>query len=353
MNAQPYLLFQLNQSRYGVSAPAVQEIFFLPEITAIADAPSGILGMVNRRGELLPVLDLHQQLGQQRTPFRLTDSLVVLEWQAQSFGIVVSQVDEVLMISADQITTNLYGQAEKNLQDRTTIGVATIADNIVTLLNLETLIQQPLVQSTFNSSTNRQNDLSDIAPMHISSSVLDQELYEHFDLQAQQILRERTAALRCPIDTQDASESMPLAVVSLNDEFFGFALETVHEFIKIHKITPIPCCPSHIIGSINLRGEIITLIDISDVIDLPASTVRSSSQAVIVRLEQRVAGIVLNAIFDVAYLHPSQLQSSPTSMHSTNNNYLLGVAPYQNRMMSIINLPKLLSSDVLVVNEEV
>jgi len=185
------------------------------------------------------------------------------------------------------------------------------------------------------------------------SSVVELGLYDHLDLQARQVLQKRTAVLRCLIDNKDTTELIPLAVVGLGGEYFGLELETVHEFIAIHKIAPIPCCPPHIVGNINLRGEIITLIDLNDVVGLPINAMRSHSQAVVVRLEQRVAGIVVDAIFDVAYLHPSQLKPAPGSRHSNNDDYLQSVAPYQNWMMTIINLSKLLNSDILVVDEEV
>jgi len=111
----------------------VKEIFFVPEVTVITEAPPGILGVINLRGELLPVLDLYQQLGQLRPSFQLTDSMIVLEWQSQRLGIIVSQVDEVQAIATDQITTRLYGQSKKILQEGITSGIATIKNSIVTI----------------------------------------------------------------------------------------------------------------------------------------------------------------------------------------------------------------------------
>lgn len=330
----------------------MKEIFFVPEVAVITEAPPGILGMINLRGELLPVLDIYQQSGQLRPPFQLTDSMIVVEWQTQRFGISVSQVDEVERIATDRITTHLYGQSEKSLQDRIAIGIAIIKNNIVTILNPEMLIQNAAAQTIPNPDVEPDKVINCVFKKS-PNPVFEQGLYDHLDLESRQILQERTAALRYPIDNQNTTELMPLAVVGLGGEYFGLELETVHEFTAIHKIAPIPCCPPHIVGNINLRGEIITLIDLKGVVGLSINAMRSHSQAVVVRLEQRVVGIVVDAIFDVVYLHPSQLKPATVSMRSTNNDYLQGVAPYQESMMSIINLSKLLSSDVLIVNEEV
>jgi purine-binding chemotaxis protein CheW len=291
MNAQSYLIFKLNQSHYGIPVTAVQELFFLPEVTAIAKTPPGVLGVINLRGELLSVIDLHQQLGQPRLPLQLTDSMIVLEWQNQQVGIIVNQVNEVQAIALPQITTNLY---EADSQTGLAIAIATVEDEIVTLLNPELLVQYGTGKTALK---------------HSSDSSFVQGLYDHFDTQARQVLRERTSGLQDAITEQESAELMPLAVIGLGGEYFGFELETVHEFTEIHKVTPIPCCPPHIVGNINLRGEIVTLINISDVVDLSMNAVRpaaklqrSQPQAVIVRLDQRVAGIAVDDIFDVIYI---------------------------------------------------
>jgi purine-binding chemotaxis protein CheW len=351
MNEQSYLTFKLNHSYYGIPTTTVKEIFLVPEVAVITEAPPGIIGVIDLRGELIPVLDLYQQLGQVRPPFKLADNMIVLEWESQKLGIIVSQVDELQTIGTDQITTRLYGQSEKSLQDGITIGIATLKNGIVTILNPELFIQYATAQNIPSPDVDADKVTDGV--LKSPSPVVEQGLYDHLDLQARQVLQDRTAVLRCLIDNQDTTELIPLAVVELGGEYFGLELETVYEFAAIHKIAPIPCCPPHIVGNINLRGEIITLINLNDVVGLPINSMRSHSQAVVVRLEKRVVGIVVDAIFDVAYLHPSQLKLAPASKHSTNDDYFQSVAPYQDWMMTIINLSKLLSSDILVVDEEV
>jgi purine-binding chemotaxis protein CheW len=357
MNDQSYLMFNLNHSRYGIPATAVQELFFLPEVTAIAETPSTILGVINLRGKFLPVMDLYHRLEQARPPFQLTDSMIVLEWQTQRIGIIVNQVDSVQAIAPDQIAANVCGQSKESLPDGLVTGIANVEEGIVTLLNPELLVQHAFIKTVFNPNSDFNNGSVNDVLKHPS----DSGLYDHFDSQKRQILQERTEALRCSIDDEDSSWLLPLAVVGLGGEYFGFGLETVHEFTEIHKITPIPCCPPHIVGNINLRGEIVTLININDVVNLPMNGVRSPTvgrstshqQAVVVRLEERVAGIAVDDIFDVTYIYPSQITTAPIALHSAKDDYLQGVAPYRDRMMSLINLSKLLTSEALVVNEEV
>jgi len=353
MKNESYLTFQLSQLRYGIPATTVQEIFFLPEVIAIAEVLPGVLGVINLRGELIPVIDLYQRLGQPRQPLHLSDSMIVLQWQTQRIGMIVNQVDAVQAIAPQQIKAGLSRQSVDNVQHDWVIGIATLESEIITLLNPERLVQYDAVEQPFAQATITKNNPTGNGLKHNSELISKQGLYSHFSLQEQQILRERTNALSAAIAEQDAADLLPLAVVGLGGEYFGFDLETVHEFTQIHRVTPVPCCPPHIVGNINLRGEIVTLININNVVDLPINAVRSHPQAVVVGLDQRVVGIAVDAIFDVMYIHPSQITTAPVAMHADRDDYLQGVVPYQDRMMSIINLSKLLSSDVLVVNEEV
>lgn len=353
MEDQAYLIFELNHSRYGIRATEVLEIFFLPEVAPIAEAVPEMLGVLNLRGELLPVMDLQQRLGCHRSLCQLTDSMIVLQWQTQRVAMVVDRVDGIQTIAIDQITTGgMDGWPLGSLQGGMVAGIAQVEDTIVTLLNPEYLVRSAVqaVIPVVDRAASARRKCGDQDPL---PSSWEQRQYGHLDSQARQTLRARANALRRSLENPDPSGRVPLAVVELGDEYFGLGLEIVHEFTDIDRITPVPCCPAHILGNINLRGEVVTLVDISQVIHLPIRSRRSGLKAVVVGLNQLITGIAVDEILDVIYLHPSQIMRPPVAMHSGKDDYLQGVARYQNKMMSIINLPKILTSEVLVVNEEV
>jgi purine-binding chemotaxis protein CheW len=109
----------------------------------------------------------------------------------------------------------------------------------------------------------------------------------------------------------------------------------------------------------NLRGEILTLIDISHFLQLkgdqsPAenATIRNQ-QAVVVRIDKLVAGVTVDTVHDVVYLHSSDISPVPAAVHAMNEDFIRGVASYQDKQMSILDLSKILSSENLVVNESV
>jgi len=74
MESYPYLTFTLDQSLYGINTFLVEEIFFLPELTSIPESPFDIVGVVNLRGEILPIMDLNLRFGYACNDYHLTDS---------------------------------------------------------------------------------------------------------------------------------------------------------------------------------------------------------------------------------------------------------------------------------------
>lgn len=339
MDSQSFLIFELNQSLFGVNALAVQEMFAAPEITPLADLPTAILGVINLRGDMIPVMNLHHALRLKAGPPQLSDGLIIIKGQPSTIGILVNQIHNVLTLPTAQIS--MLFQPEGNSPHLLNAGIAQCDHQVISLLHPDALCQlahgaiAPLLD----------DDIDSVAESYT-------ERYIHLSAEAQRTLKDRAAHLRRSLIEREASDRIPLAVVKIDQEYFGLAVEIVNEFTTIQTITPIPCCPDHILGNINLRGEIITLIDIAASIHLPAANLSQRKKAIIVRIEDRVAGVTVDDIFDVVYVHPTQILSAPVAVHASDD-YFQGVVPYRDRMMSIINLPKLFKSDALVVDEVV
>jgi purine-binding chemotaxis protein CheW len=343
MDYKSYLLFTLDGSSYGLPATAVQEIFFLPALTAVAEAGAEVVGVLNLRGSIIPVLDLNTCLGRPQNPYQLNHVVVILRLEEQAVGLIVGEVHNVEAIATNDITSDLnsryIGRSERHLMT----GLAQYNNDIITLLNPMAL---PLCQASqaLSQEQDQAVDLSkDIQSNH--------DFLAQFSPAQQQVLRDRAASLmQFSVDEGFAGLSA-LAVISLEGECFALGLESVHEFTEVTQITPIPCCPGHVIGNMNLRGEILTLVDIRSFLNLEPTPERQSKKAVVMRLEQLAAGVVVDEVFDVVYVHPNEISSIPTAIHSADNEYLKGIAKHKGVMMSLLDLPKLLTQGELVVNQ--
>jgi purine-binding chemotaxis protein CheW len=371
MEKIPYLIFQQHDSFYGVEALAVQEIFLLPELTPIAESPDDIVGAINVRGEFLSVMDLNLRFGYQSDDYMITDSVIIISAEDSQIGIIVNEVQEVLMIEENAIKSKLSYRRELPTKSHHFIrGILQIDDGLVMVLDPKNLIQysQEEEEEDLRKSSRlaRQekpqsfSDLEDVVDVLEEKVARPKKFLEHpvfcpnATPEAKIIFRERATNLRRQEENQDFIRSkIPLAVIALNGEFLGLNLDLVREFTDVRKVTAIPCTPPHIVGNMNLRGEILTLVDIRNALNMQMGNMESLGKAIVVEVSDIVAGIVVDEVLDVMYLNPLDITPVPTAIHYTNDEYLRGTAPYRDKMMSILDLQKMMAKGALIVDEEV
>lgn len=358
MSEHPYLTFRLGSSLYGIDTFAVEEIFFLPELTPIPEAPRDIVGVVNVRGYVMPVMDINIRFGYQTTDYKLTDSVIVLTSGELKVGMIVHEVQEVRTIAQEEITSELaHGRNISGAERRKFVaGIARHNENIIVLVDPEKLIHYIGTQELPSSEEHLEAE--------IKTSRTGEEFYTQSELlQKQRVFcpnatpeeratfHKRAEALRQKAESEDSTGLMPLAVVVLNEEFFGVDLKLVREFTAINQVTPIPCSPSQIVGNMNLRGEILTLVDIRGLLNLPLGGMNDTSQAMVINVNDVVAGIKVGEVYDVMFLNPQDVKAVPTAIHTVNDEYLQGATPYKEKMMSILDVPKILLNGGLIVEE--
>ncbi len=342
MGSRAYLIFSLHGLSYGVAAEQVKEIFLLPKLTTIVDAPPDIIGLLDLHGQIIPVMHLDLRFGQRFTGCNLSDSVIVLEFQGLEIAVVVHQVDTVINIEERFIQQDLdYGREQAI--DRIFIhGIATIDNEQIILLDVNKLLRHQeqltvLVEDESSDLTTKTNN-------------------SFFDLycpdatsQDQNIFRQRADNLKESAVKDERQNLIAIAVFRLGGEYFGLDLDLVREFIKIGKITHIPCCPQHIIGNMNLRGEILTLVDLRQTLNVTEHQIQNQAKAVVFNVDDIVAGIAVDEVCDAIDLPPENLQSLPVAL-AQNSIYLKATATYLGQTLYLIDLPKILDQGLLAVD---
>jgi len=375
METKPYLIFEQNDFLYAVEAYCVREILFLPELTAIVEAPQAIVGAIDLRGEILPVMDLNLRFGYVWQEYSVTDSAIVIEWEAWKVGIIVNEVREVREIPEDAITPQLsYGREDSAASDHFVAGLARCKADIVMLLNLDRLIRYSPEKSEESLPVYPRDAGSEETAGEAETENLHGQINAKLSGKNPQLLskrhvfcpratpeekaifQSRANNLRQQGEAENSAANISLAVFALNGEYFGIHLDLVREFTDISQVTPVPCTPDRIVGNMNLRGEIVTLVDIRNVLNMSLSMSGAAnylSQAIVVEVADLVTGIVVDEILDIIYLTVSEIAAVPAALRSANREYLRGTALYGETMMAILNLQKLLTKGEVVVDEEV
>jgi len=350
MASAPYLIFDLHHSLYAIPAVAVREIFELPELTPLRESPPHLVGIINLRGQIVPVIDLNTRLGYGRQPYRLQDSVIVLEDDEELAGIIVSGVRGVKNINEEDIepmpSMLLSGMHETVI--RILYGVAKIDDDVALLLHVENLLK--LAEYSEESEMVQE----EIAAL---PTLPDHRFCPDATPADLAVFRDRALNLRQRLVDENRKGSIPLAVVGLNGEYFGIDLLMVREFAALHTMTPVPCCPSHVIGQMNLRGDILTVMDIRNALQMPLDTKddtdSSTSKVVVIEEDALRIGLLVDEVFDVMNLQPADIHAVPAASRSSNDDYLKGTAAFGEKMLGILNLTSLLHQGALTVNESI
>ena len=134
------IIFRLRDEEFGAEISSVLEISRILEITRLPEAPGFIEGVVNLRGQVVPIVDLAKQFGLAPEPeLPKTARIVVVEAGEETVGLVVDEVPEVLRVALNDIepTPELVQSAAK--QDYIQ-GVAKLGTRLVIILNLNKVL---------------------------------------------------------------------------------------------------------------------------------------------------------------------------------------------------------------------
>lgn len=126
--------FRLGEEDFGIDIGNVQEINRMVDITKIPQSPSFVEGVINLRGQIIPVIDLRTRFGFERIDEKSRENrIVVVETQSVTVGLVVDAVTEVLRLSKDKIEET--PDITSNVDVQYIEGVAMLDDQLLILLD--------------------------------------------------------------------------------------------------------------------------------------------------------------------------------------------------------------------------
>lgn len=130
---------------------------------------------------------------------------------------------------------------------------------------------------------------------------------------------------------------MQFVVFKLGFEQFALNTHRVQEIIEMMDITKVPKAPSYILGLINLRGSIKSLIDLSELINFPSEDKKEN--IIVLKLDEEEIGIAVDKVIEVIEFNESSVQT--LSSHS--ENYIKGILNIEDRIVTIIEIDELLN----------
>jgi purine-binding chemotaxis protein CheW len=167
--------------------------------------------------------------------------------------------------------------------------------------------------------------------------------------QTRRILSLRANALaKVPVAPDDVARIEILAFI-LASESYGIETSHVREVCQIKDLTPLPCTPPFVAGVMNLRGQILAILDLRKFFELPAKGLTELNQVIVLRDGDTTLGLLADAILGVRLVATSSLQAGLPTLTGIREKYLTGVT---GQMLAVLDGGRLLGDAGLKVNEK-
>jgi purine-binding chemotaxis protein CheW len=138
-----------------------------------------------------------------------------------------------------------------------------------------------------------------------------------------------------------------LATFFLSGEEYGVDVRLVQEIIRVSEITQVPRAPGFIKGVINLRGRIIPVVDLKRKLGLgEVSAEARTSRIVVVKVKDRLVGLLVDGASQVLKVPVASIEAAPEEVVEIDANYLRGVAKLEDRLIILMDLPKVLALEL-------
>jgi purine-binding chemotaxis protein CheW len=338
---QSHLIFFLNGLQYGIDTSVIKEVFLLPEITSIDNAPQDIIGVLNLRSQIVPIMDLNLRFGHPLKRYDINNEVIVIQWQKWRVGLIVDRIIEVEEISSEIIDRDTSYGRNRDIADVFVAGTIEVDNVLVMLLDPETLIRHTEAIENINAAEINEYEI-ETKLENIHSRSFYEYYFSNITDSEQKILQQRATNLKSVLVEETFGELLPLAVVKLGREYYGFTLDLVQEFIKVREIYPIPCCPPTLLGNTNWRGDIVTLINLANALKIEQDKVTHEADTVVVKIDDIVTGFPVDEVLDVMYLPFAKIQPNIALGNEEIDRYLLGTTFYEDKPMTILDLNKVI-----------
>ncbi|MEQ8174097.1 MAG: chemotaxis protein CheW [Syntrophomonadaceae bacterium] len=299
--------FQVGDEEFGLEIAKVKEIIRVPDIVKVPNVPNYIKGIIFLRDTLMPIYDLRTKLGLNNDEIMDTARIVVVEATGMLVGLIVDRVFEVTRISRDtifpppQIVSHNTGE---------------LITGIVRLENGKRTIM-----------------LMDVM------NIIDQSVMEQIHSAKDLVKETDNNAAHDLVEKQ-------LVVFKLADEEFGVSIEQVQEINKIAQITKIPRTPQFVEGIVNLRGDVIPVIDLRKRLAMDIQSNTDRTRIVVSEINNKKIGLIVDEVLEVLRISAQYSEPVPDIVQADKTQgFMGGVINVNKRMIMVLDLNNLLYAD--------
>lgn len=143
------------------------------------------------------------------------------------------------------------------------------------------------------------------------------------------------------METNISGNMKQFVTFKLDKEEYGVDIQNVSIIEKMMPITRVPKTPSYIKGVMNLRGEIVPVMDLRARFDLTQSEETDDTRIIIVKVDEVVFGFIVDAVSEVLQLTGDAIESTSSLKENANIDFIYGIGKVDERIVILLNLERL------------
>ncbi|MDG3088753.1 chemotaxis protein CheW [Vibrio hannami] len=144
---------------------------------------------------------------------------------------------------------------------------------------------------------------------------------------------------------QANDEVLQWVTFQLEEETYGINVMQVREVLRYSEIAPVPGAPDYVLGIINLRGNVVTVIDTRSRFGLMEGEVTDNTRIIVIESERQVIGILVDSVAEVVYLRASEIDTTPSVGTDESAKFIQGVSNRDGKLLILVDLNKLLTDE--------
>jgi purine-binding chemotaxis protein CheW len=166
------------------------------------------------------------------------------------------------------------------------------------------------------------------------------------------ILRHRARLLAASSKAEATAQGSPIEIVEfvLGPERYGIESSLIREIHPLNEFTPLPCTPAFVLGLVNVRGQILSIIDIKKLFDLPEKGLTDLNKIIIVHAHSVELGILADTILGTRSIAPEELHPALPTLTGIRADYLQGITKDS---LVVLDVGKILADERILVDEMV
>lgn len=143
-------------------------------------------------------------------------------------------------------------------------------------------------------------------------------------------------------ESKGNNKLLELATFYVGEALCGMDILKIQEINKLIEMTKVPQVPDYVMGILNLRGQIVTVIDLGKKLDLSAIEISDQSRNIIVKSENEYIGLLVDRISDVVQTEQDMVEPPPANIGGIQAKYLTGVFKTEKSLIGILDIDEVI-----------